>query len=120
MPDDKPILYLLKRDFRDPAYPGKTFFCPFCLRLEGLLALYPQVRHATDVRYVGFNKPRGELAEFAGDDSQSCPQIIIQNGDDDCSKPYSAPGLNGVRRIDSTDHIIQYLIERFGLSDVHP
>lgn len=36
-------LFLLKPGFTDAAQPGKTFFCPSCVYVEGLLGTYPQL-----------------------------------------------------------------------------
>lgn len=68
------ILYLLKSNFVDDEYPSQTFFCPHCLRVEGLMALFPVIRHQVEVNYVDFAKPRGALHTLAGEQSQSCPQ----------------------------------------------
>ena len=97
------LLYLFKRDFVDA---GKRYFCPHCLRVEGLMALFPEIRHAIEVRYVDFTKPRGQLAEWVGDDSLSAA----------CSQ--RAP--TGTVHINRTNDILSYLIERFKLPQIHP
>lgn len=117
---DKAVLYLLKNNFTDPAYPGETFFCPHCLRMEGLLALFPAVRQNINVCYVDFAKPRGALPNFAGIDNQSCPQLIFPRGDDTHSPKFSTGGLSETRRIVSTQDILDYFIERFELPNIHP
>ena len=83
--------------------------CPFCAT--------PIVGGTGAERQI---KPRGLLPDFAGDDNQSCPQIILPKGDDDFSSKYSKPGLDGARRIDATQDIIEYFIERFDLPGSHP
>ena len=111
------LLYLFKRDFVDA---GKRYFFFFFLRVEGLMALFPEIRHAIEVRYVAFAKPRGQLAEWVGDDQQSCPQLIFVGGDDSLSAAYSQRTPTGTVHITRTDDILSYLIARFKLPQIHP
>lgn len=113
------ILYLLKSKFTDPVHGNEVFFCPQCSPIEGLLAMFPDVRQSLDVRYVDFVRPRGDMAGFVGD-SQGCPQIVLPDGDDEYSEGLSEPGLGTVRRIDDHMKVQQYLIARFGLPKSHP
>ncbi|WP_428985298.1 DUF3088 family protein [Shewanella corallii] len=110
------ILYLLKRDFLDG---DSRYFCPYCLRIEGLMAMFPEIRHSIEVRYVDFAKPRGELPDFLGEANQSCPNLVLTDGDRYGSEKYSVMAPTGTRHIDSTDNIIAYFIERFGLPQMH-
>ncbi|KAB7615406.1 DUF3088 domain-containing protein [Amylibacter sp. SFDW26] len=114
------ILYLLKTSFTDEAYEGEQFFCPYCIHVEGVLSAFPVIRETIDVRYVDFAKPRGALPDFAGDTNQSCPQLILPNGDDAYSGKYSVDGENGTKRIDNTIAILDYLSDSFQLSRRHP
>lgn len=116
----KPILFLLNREFRDPSTGPGEFYCPYCLRIEGMLAAFPMLHDELDIRYVGFAKPRGQLPELAGDDNQSCPQIVLEKGDDGFAETWSILAKNGGRRIDDTTGIEDYLSARFGLPKRHP
>ena len=110
------ILYLLKRDFLD----GDTqYFCPYCLRVEGLMAMFPEIRHNIEIRYVDFTKPRGELPSYLGEANQSCPNLVLTEGDKFGSQKFSVVAPTGTRHIDKTDDIIQYFIERFDLPKMH-
>ena len=111
------LLYLFKRDFVDA---GKRYFFFHCLRVEGLMALFPEIRHAIEVRYVAFAKPRGQLAEWVGDDQQSCPQLIFVDRDDSLSAAYSQRAPTGTLHITRTNDILSYLIARFKLPQIHP
>ncbi len=113
------ILYLLKSKFADPKHGEQLFFCPHCSPIEGLLAMFPDVRQNLDVRYVDFARPRGDMADHVGDD-QSCPQIVLPDGDDAHSKGLSEAGIVATRRIEAPADIQRYLIDRFGLSRPHP
>ncbi|TDF42250.1 DUF3088 family protein [Alteromonadaceae bacterium M269] len=112
-------LYLFKTNFKDAAYPGKAFFCPFCIQVEGLLAAFPEIRQDLDIRYVDFEKPRADLPELSGEANQSCPQLILPEGDDEFSAQYSIDGIGNVRRIEKTLFILDYLAERYGTSERH-
>ena len=81
--------------------------------------MFPDVRQSLDVRYVDFARPRGDMAQFVGDD-QSCPQIILPDGDDSFSKEISEVGTGVTRRIEDPTDVQNYLIARFGLSKPHP
>lgn len=115
-----PILFLLKNSFLDPKAGQQEFYCPFCVSIEGMLAVFPQLRDELDIRYVDFAKPRGDLPKFVGDKNQSCPQLVLCDGDDDVSGAWSVEALNGARRIKDTTAIQDYLSQRFGLPHRHP
>lgn len=117
MNDNKPRLYLLKAGFIDN---GEAYICPYCTRVEGLLALFPFIRHDIDIFYVDFIKPRGDLAERVGNDLQSCPQLVFLDGDDELSATWSRTASTGVRHITKTDFIFNYFISKYQLPQVHP
>ena len=110
------ILYLLKRDFNDG---GKEYFCPYCMKVEGLMAMFPEIRHNVEVRYVDFQKPRSDLPVLLGETNQVCPNLVLNEGDQFGSEKFSVSASTGMRHIDKTDDIIQYFIERFGLPEKH-
>lgn len=116
----QPILFLLRPDFLDSATGDGAFFCPYCLRIEGLLSIFPVLRHSLQICYVDFPKPRGALAQLAGAESQSCPQLVFPAGDDEVSGRWSVAGAADARRIENTADIEDYLILRYGLSGRHP
>ncbi|MEP3347387.1 MAG: DUF3088 family protein [Litoreibacter sp.] len=113
------ILYLLKPKFKDPIHGNADFFCPQCVPIEGLLTMFPDMCQNLDIRYVDFARPRGEMGIYVGDE-QSCPQLILPNGDDTHSVKLSHEGLGKVRRIEDPKDVHCYLIARFGLPKPHP
>lgn len=113
------ILYILKSKFPDPKHGDQLFFCPQCSAIEGLLAMFPDVRQNLDVRYVDFARPRGNMAEFVGD-NQSCPQIVLPDGDDAYSVGLSEAGRDVTQRIEAPTVVQRYLIQRFDLPQSHP
>jgi len=111
-------LFLFKRDFTDGG--DQEYFCPSCLRVEGLMAIFPEIRHQVEVRYVDFDKPRSTLVNLLGEENQSCPRLVFQG---DCSER-NIEGFELVRdnisQLTSTNDIIQYFIKRHDLSHIHP
>jgi len=74
-------LFLLKADFLDASRSdGKRYFCPDCVMLEGLLSYYPRLRDELDVQYVNFARPRQVLINLIGEDNQSCPVLVLEDG----------------------------------------
>ncbi|MEE9876897.1 MAG: DUF3088 family protein [Stenotrophomonas maltophilia] len=50
---DKPILFLLDREFEDGQIPGQRFFCRHSLLLEGALSSIDGLDARLDVRRIG-------------------------------------------------------------------
>jgi hypothetical protein len=74
-------LFLLKADFQDPAREaGKRYFCPDCAFIEGLLSYYPRLTDEIEVHYVNFARPRQALIDLLGEENQSCPVLVLDNG----------------------------------------
>ncbi|MFD2264652.1 DUF3088 family protein [Lacibacterium aquatile] len=67
-------LYLLKSDIiRNGEGP---FFCGQCAMVEGFLGYYPQVRHALEIHYIEYPKPRPELIGL-GEENQNSPALLM-------------------------------------------
>jgi hypothetical protein len=77
---ERPVLFLLEPDFPDPAIGEGPWYCPHCAQVEGLLAMYPQLRARLDIRRVDFAKPRSAIVEFLGPEVQSCPMLVLPLG----------------------------------------
>jgi len=74
-------LFLITADFQDlKRADGLKYFCPDCVTIEGLLSFYPRLRNELDVNYVDFNRPRKILADLLGEENQSCPVLVLENG----------------------------------------
>jgi len=114
-----PILYLLRSEFIDAEIDENPYHCPQCMQVEGLLAIYPQVRQNLTVCYVDFDRPRGDMAGYVGN-AQSCPQLVFPDGDDAHSVGISEGGVSSVRRVEQVEHIFSYLTKRFNLPQPHP
>lgn len=69
------LLFLLKHDFPDG--PGRPYYCPECSQINGVLHYYPHLRHALEVRYVDYPRPRPEIVALVGEANQSCPVLVL-------------------------------------------
>ena len=72
----KDTLYLIRKDFPDN---GKTYYCPGCAEMIGLLEFYPALKEHLEVRWVEFARPRPELVELLGGENQGCPVLVLQS-----------------------------------------
>lgn len=74
-------LFLLKADFQDFARAdGKRYFCGDCALIEGLLSYYPRLTSELEVKYVNFARPRQILVDLLGEENQSCPVLVLEDG----------------------------------------
>ena len=74
-------LFLLKADFQDASRAdGKRYFCPDCVMIEGLLSYYPRLLDELEVKYVNFARPRPALVNLLGEENQSCPVLVFEDG----------------------------------------
>jgi len=114
---DKDTLFLLKPDFQDPGNDTR-YFCPSCAYLEGFLSFYPRVRHAIQVSYVDYPRPRSAIVALLGEAHQGCPVLVLADG-------AAAAGIEGVREhgghrfITHEVAISRYLAARYGAGVPH-
>ncbi len=74
-------LFLLKADFKDVNRDDdKRYFCPDCVMIEGLLSYYPSLVNEIEVKYVNFARPRQVLVDLLGEENQSCPVLVLEDG----------------------------------------
>jgi hypothetical protein len=74
-------LFLLKADFKDLSRgDDKRYFCPDCVMIEGLLSYYPRLNDELEVKYVNFARPRQVLIDLIGEENQSCPVLVLEDG----------------------------------------
>lgn len=97
-------LFLLKPGFQDPARDtGKSYYCPPCTLIEGVLSFYPELRQKLEVNYVDFKRPRPAIIELIGEENQSCPTLIKPDG----------------TFINDPDFILDYLADTYGIGYSH-
>jgi hypothetical protein len=116
-----PKLFLLKPDFKDSKIDneGKLFYCPQCALIAGIIKYYPQLETLLEINYVDFQRPRKAIIELIGEDNQSCPTLIIENiQEDNVDISYFNP-YGDKLFINSTDSILKYLSEKYGIGNAH-
>jgi len=113
---EKPILFLLRAGFPDPAHGPHGYYCPECATVAGILWYHPQVAAALDVRLVDVPRPRAEVVALVGEANQSCPVLVLPAGD----IPAGPHGTwNGRAFISGPEAIAHFLADRFGSARPH-
>ncbi len=73
----KPILFTLKPNLVEG---GRTYYCPDCAMVAGVLSYHPDAAAALDLRPVDFARPRPAVIELLGAANQGCPVLILPAG----------------------------------------
>lgn len=110
-------LVLLQSAFWDPAFPDQQFYCWHCMLLEGLLARFPELTAALDVKRIPWPRPRHAVIEILGEEQQSLPVLIFAG---DVANDLVSGEANGLKFTDDKDMILQALTSRHGLPSPHP
>lgn len=113
----KDTLFLLKSDFTDDKYPGKSFLCPHGIAIEGILAIYPELAQKIDVRRVDFPRPRQDVIALAGENNQALPLLVLSRGQHSAHKT-GQQGDNEL--IAGKDNILEALTELYNIAELHP
>jgi len=109
-------LYLLKPGFQDQ---GKTYFCPGCAEMVGLLEFYPALKQRVDVHYVDFPRPRPELAPLLGEENQSCPVLVLKSAPSTLPAHRAVRHANGHAFVEGAREIAEYLAHVHGIGIPH-
>ena len=97
-------LFLIKPDFTDAVRnDGKKYFCPPCTLIEGVLSFYPVLREKLEVNYVNFVRPRQAVIQLIGEENQSCPVLICDDGS----------------FINDENKILEYLADKYDIGWAH-
>jgi hypothetical protein len=115
-------LFLLKPDFFDINIDNerKLYYCPQCALIAGIIKYYPQLETLLEIKYVDFKRPRKAIAELIGEDNQSCPVLIIENSQDENVEISYFNSYRDKLFVNSTDLIVKYLSEKYGIGIPHP
>lgn len=113
---NKDRLYLLKHDFHDQ---GKTYYCPGCAEMIGLLEIYPALKETIEIRYVDFQRPRPELVELLGEANQGCPVLVLANVPQDPPAGLAIENVNGHAFVADARQIGEYLAHARGIALPH-
>ena len=110
-------LFMLKPGYQDGG--EGPFYCPGSLKLEGLLAWFPQVRQALDVQYMEFPRPRKVLVDLIGADNQGAPVLVLGGPPPTGVNAAQVKQHNGTNFVNGSDHILAYLSAAHGLPTDH-
>lgn len=111
------LLFLLKPGFQDAAFEGQKFICWTCTLIEGVLALYPDLRNKIDIVRVEFARPRQAVIDAIGAENQSLPVLVLA---DDAPAGLDNGSYRGRRFAEGKDAILHALSVRYGIPPVHP
>jgi len=111
------LLFLLKPDFEDPAYPGQRFYCWHCALLEGVLASFPALQSKIDVARIAWPKPRDPVVDIVGENNQSLPLLVLAA---DAPDELATGKFGGRKFVDDKDAILEVLSRRHGIPRPHP
>ena len=114
---ERDTIFLLKPDFKDPAWPGQRFYCWQCALIDGVLASFPDLHGALDIHHIAWDHPRAELVELLGEEHQSLPVMILKSGE---TSSLQTGHANGHAFIADKDAILLALSERHGFPVPHP
>jgi hypothetical protein len=115
-------LFLLKPDFTDVKIDneGKLYYCPQCAMIAGIIKYYPQLETLLEINFVDFQRPRKAIIELIGEENQSCPVLIIENDQDENIDMSYFNSYRDKLFVNSTDLIVKYLSEKYGIGIPHP
>jgi hypothetical protein len=73
-------LFILDREYQDPAFSGEAFYCKDCILIEGLLAAFPNRTANLEIVRVPWPRPRPAVVAAIGADNQNLPAIVFADG----------------------------------------
>jgi hypothetical protein len=109
-------LYLLKPDFQDQ---GKTYYCPGCAEVIGILEFYPELKRSIDIHYVDFPRPRPELISLLGEANQGCPVLVLATVPQILPAQLNVQRANGRAFVANAREIGAYLAHVHGIGLPH-
>lgn len=107
-------LFLIKPDFPSE---GRSFFCPGCAEVLGLLEYYPALKSGIEVCFVDFERPRPELVALLGEENQSCPVLVLASEPSGEVPPDVVSRANGRAFVEGARGIARYLSAEYGTGD---
>lgn len=109
-------LYLLKHNFQDQ---GKTYYCPGCAEMIGLLEFYPALKRSLEIHYVDFARPRPELVSLLGEANQGCPVLVLAAVPQNLPAHLKMKHANGHAFVADPREIGEYLAHVHGIGLPH-
>ena len=110
-------LFLLRPGFEDPAFPGGVFFDRYSTLLEGVIAAFPGLASRVAIHRVGFERPRREVIDLAGAESQTLPRLVLPPG---VASRHATDEHEGRRSVAGASAIVAVLVELYDIPPPHP
>jgi hypothetical protein len=109
---EKDCLFTLKPDFKKDG--AGRFYCPDSLRIEGLLAYYPELKAKLDVVHVDYPRPRKAIVDQIGEANQGAP-VLVLSGANAARGGTAAKRAGGKTFIDDPAAILSYVADTYGV-----
>lgn len=109
-------LYLIKHDFVEGR---KTYYCPGCAELLGLLEIYPTLKRNIAIHYVEFVRPRPALVSLLGEAHQSCPVLVLAQEPPNLPEHLAVLFASGHAFVEGPREIGHYLAHVHGIGIPH-
>ena len=106
----KDILFLLAPGFQDN---DRREFCPECAEIWGVLAYFPAIKDALEIRYEPLSHPRPGLVGLLGEGEWNCPTLILAGGAE-AGPNATVRTVNGLRILDNARDIAKYFADAYG------
>lgn len=106
-------LYLIRADFHHDG--SGPYYCPGCVEMLGLLALYPQLEDHVQIQHVDFQRPRPALVDLIGEENQGCPVLILATPPTDLPAHLKVQHAQGHAFVEGTREIGLYLAHIHGI-----
>jgi hypothetical protein len=110
-------LYLLDPAFPDERYPDRTFFCPDCITVDGLLRAFPEQANGLTIIRVPYARPRDVVIAVAGEENQNLPLLVLG---DDAPADLADGTHNDTRFVGDFKRLLHALHVRHGFPEAHP
>ena len=88
------------------------YYCPDCGVVEGFLHYSPQIRDRIDIVQVNFPRPRPEVVELLGEENQSCPVLVLGEGEESTPEAKTSRAT-GKKFINDAAAICKFLAETY-------
>lgn len=107
---ERDILFVLPPGFIDN---NRREYCPECAEMSGLLAYFPAIKDALDIRHVGIDHPRHTITAVLGNGAFNAPTLVL------AAKTILPPEIdfgvaNGRTYLDSIRTISALFAQRYG------
>ena len=106
----KDTLFLLPPAFEDD---GQAQLCLESMTIVGILAAFPDVKDALEIRYQPLEKPRPEMTALLGEENQNCPTLLLAGGSD-AGPLAKVKTVNGRGFLDNARDIGKYFAHKHG------